>query len=65
MSKTVDETHRVAKIILEHLNEGPKQWTDLEKLTIRSSPTYGRFQTTLNWLLRNNYIKKVSEEFTR
>ena len=58
MSKTVDETHRVAKIILEQLKEKPRRWTELEKLTTKSSPTYGRFQTTLKWLQQNGYVNK-------
>ncbi len=59
MSKTVDETHRVAKIILEQLMEKPRRWTELEKLTTKSSPTYGRFQTTLKWLQQNGYVNKA------
>jgi predicted transcriptional regulator len=59
MSKTVDETHKVAKIILEQLVEKPRRWTELEKLTTKSSPTYGRFQTTLKWLQQNGYINKA------
>ena len=58
MSKTVDETHRIAGIILEHLFVKPLRWSDLEKLTTRSSPTYSKFQTVLSWLASNGFIKK-------
>lgn len=36
----------------------PRRWTELEKLTTKSSPTYGRFQTTLKWLQQNGYVNK-------
>ena len=49
----------VAKIILEHLIKKSRRWTELEKLTTKSSPTYGRFQTTLKWLQQNGYINKA------
>ncbi len=39
--------------------EKPRRWTELEKLTTKSSPTYGRFQTTLKWLQQNGYINKT------
>ena len=59
MSKTVDETHRVGKVILGHLLKRQHRWTELEKLTIKGSPTYGRFQTTLKWLCQNGYVNKA------
>jgi predicted transcriptional regulator len=59
LSKTADKTHRVAEIILEQLVEKSGRWTELEKLTTKSSPTYGRFQTTLKWLQQNGYINKA------
>ncbi|MFB0522303.1 MAG: hypothetical protein ACETV1_00905 [Candidatus Bathyarchaeia archaeon] len=59
MSKIVDERLRVAKIILGHLLEGPRRWTELEKLTTRISPTYARFQSTLGWLLRKGYVMRL------
>jgi predicted transcriptional regulator len=59
VSKTVDETHRVAEIILGQLMEKSRRWTELEKLTTKSSPTYGRFQTTLKWLQQNGYVNKA------
>ena len=59
MSKTVDETLRVARIILRVLGDGPKRWTELGKLTTKVSPSYGRFQSTLRWLLENGYVRKA------
>jgi predicted transcriptional regulator len=59
LSKTANKTHRVAEIILEQLMEKSRRWTELEKLTTKSSPTYGRFQTTLKWLQQNGYINKA------
>jgi predicted transcriptional regulator len=59
LSKTADKTHRVAEIILEQLVEKSRRWTELEKLTTKSSPTYGRFQTTLKWLQQNGYVNKA------
>ena len=59
MSKTVDETLRVAGIILRVLGDGPKRWTELGKLTTKVSPSYGRFQSTLRWLLENGYVRKA------
>lgn len=57
---TVNDRLRVAKIILGILNdEGPQRWSNLEKETTRKSPTYAKFQATLQWLLKSRYIKRV------
>ena len=56
----IDKRLRVAKIILEVLEEkGVMRWSILEKEVTRRSPTYAYFRSTLRWLLKRGYVKRV------
>jgi len=58
----VTVNHRIytAKVILELLREKPRRWTELEKLTVKASPTFSSFRNTLIWLHKNGYVERVS-----
>jgi len=57
---TVNRRIHTAKVILERLIEKPQRWTELEKATVKASPTFSSFRSTLEWLLRNGYVQRPS-----
>ena len=57
---TVNRRLHAAKVILEQLIEKPQRWTELEKATVRASPTFLSFRSTLEWLPGNSYVQRLS-----
>ena len=47
-------------MILQQLMVRSQTWTELEKATVKASPTFSSFRSTLIWLLKNGYIERPS-----
>jgi len=57
---TVNRRIHAAKVILQQLVEKPHTWTELEKATVKASPTFSSFRSTLKWLLKSGYVQRLS-----
>jgi len=55
------EKIRLSRIVLRHLEAGPKRWTPLLKLTIEDSGTVSKFRTILHDLLDEGFITQREE----
>lgn len=63
MSRRREEQDTMDKIILKTLKKGRVRWTDLEKkvlATCHPSATRTRFDNRLRYLLKKDYIERVS-----
>ena len=56
--KRLDEKLRIARIMLEKLEEGPMRWTPLMKIVVKESPSPWKAQVIIKWLLSNGYISR-------
>ena len=56
--KRLDEKLRIARIMLEKLEEGPMRWTPLMKAVVKESPSPWKAQVIIEWLLSNGYISR-------
>lgn len=63
VSRRREEQDTMDKIILKTLKKGRVRWTDLEKkvlATCHPSATRTRFDNRLRYLLKKDYIERVS-----
>ena len=68
MSRRREEQDLMDKIILKTLKKGLVRWTDLEKkvlATCHPSATRTRFDNRLRYLLKKDYIERVSRGIYR
>jgi len=58
MTERLEEKLRIARTILNRLQEEPMRWTPLMKATLGDSGTPSTFRNILDWLLRCGYIER-------
>ena len=54
----LEEKLKLAKIVLSKLEDGPKRWTELLKLTLAECGTPHKFQSILDFLLEKGYVDR-------